>query len=198
MRISVDLALEPSAAFNILFDELAVALARVGLELEPGPGGRVVERGVQVGKVQSWQSGKHILVEWHQADWKPDETTKVEIRFEPLKNGTRVTVEHHDWGSLLNDQAGELAGWFASEVVAPLFQATAPIRFGDWLTDRLARRPSGMLARDGYRDPTHHRPNFLAILSALRLKSDDYLLEIVVGAGPFFSMRSQAVVKPPG
>ena len=112
MRISVDLALEPSAAFNILFDELAVALARVGLELEPGPGGRVVERGVQVGKVQSWQSGKHILVEWHQADWKPDETTKVEIRFEPIKNGTRVTVEHHDWGSLLNDP-----GWRTCRLV---------------------------------------------------------------------------------
>ena len=198
MRISVDLALEPSAAFNILFDELAVALARVGLELEPGPGGRVVERGVQVGKVQSWQSGKHILVEWHQADWKPDETTKVEIRFEPLKNGTRVTVEHHDWGSLLNDQAGELAGWFASEVVAPLFQATAPIRFGDWLTDRLARRPSGMLARDGYRDPTHHRPNFLAILSALRLKSDDYLLEIGCGGGAFLQYALASGCKAAG
>src|SRR2546422_10577070 len=42
-----------------------------------------------------------------------------------------------------------------------------------------------MLARDGYRDPTHHRPNFLAILSALRLKSDDYLLEIGCGGGAF-------------
>jgi ubiquinone/menaquinone biosynthesis C-methylase UbiE len=59
------------------------------------------------------------------------------------------------------------------------------MRFGDWLTDRLARRPSGVLSRDGYRDPTHHRPNFLAILSALRLKSDDYLLEIGCGGGAF-------------
>ena len=114
MRISVDLSLEPSAAFNILFDELAVALARVGLELKPGPDGRVVERGVQVGKVQSWQSGKHILVEWRQADWKPDETTKMEIRFEPLKDGTRVTVEHYEWGRLLSDQGGELTGWFGN------------------------------------------------------------------------------------
>src|SRR3989442_15685100 len=107
----------------------------------------------------------------------------MKFRCEPLKNGTRVTVEHYEWGRLLSDQGGELTGWFASEVVAPLFQATAPIRFGDWLTDRLARRPSGILSRDGYRDPTHHRPNFLAILSALRLKSDDYLLEIGCGGG---------------
>ena len=168
-----------------MFDELAVALARSGLVLDAGPDGRVVERGVAVGKVQSWQPGKHILVEWHQADWKPDETTRVEVRFEPIKDGTRITVEHHEWGRLLNDQAGELAGWFASEVVAPLFHATAPVRFGDWLTDRIARRPSGMLSREGYRDPTHHRPNFLAILAAVRLKSDDYLLEIGCGGGAF-------------
>jgi len=182
---SVDLSLEPAAAFSILFDELATVLARLGLQLESGPRGRVVERGVQVGQVKSWDPGKHIFIEWHQADWKPDETTKVEVRFEPVKDGTRVTVEHHEWGRLLSDQGGELAGWFASELAAPLFQATAPIRFGDWLTDRLARRPSGMLSRDGYRDPMHHRPNFLAILSALRLKSDDYLLEIGCGGGAF-------------
>src|SRR3989442_13008975 len=122
----------------------------------------------------------------------------MKFRCEPLKNGTRVTVEHYEWGRLLNDQAGELAGWFASEVVAPLFQATAPIRFGDWLTDRLARRPSGMLARDGYRDPTHHRPNFLAILSELRLKSDDYLLEIGCGGGAFFQNALPSGCKAPG
>jgi len=185
LSASVGLSLEPSAAFSILFDELAGVLARLGLQLESGPAGRVVERGVEVGRVRSWEPGKYILIEWHQADWKPEETTKVEVRFEPVKHGTRVTVEHHEWGGLLSDQGGELAGWFAGEVVAPLFQATAPIRFGDWLTDRLARRPSGMLSRDGYRDPTHHRPNFLAILSALRLKSDDYLLEIGCGGGAF-------------
>jgi SAM-dependent methyltransferase len=77
------------------------------------------------------------------------------------------------------------AGWVAHAVLAPLVQALLPERVGDWITDRWARRPSGGAAREGYRDPTHHRPSFGAILSALQLRPDDILLEIGCGGGAF-------------
>ena len=78
---------------------------------------------------------------------------------------------------------GELAGWFGSEVAAPLLQRTGPSAVGDWLTDRLARRPSGASSRAVYRDPLYHYPNFLVILQELVLTADDYLLEVGCGGG---------------
>ncbi|MGH9464907.1 MAG: class I SAM-dependent methyltransferase, partial [Thermoanaerobaculia bacterium] len=102
--------------------------------------------------------------------------------FEAVAGGTRVTLEHGGWGRLIGD-AAELAGWFAGEVLAPLLRATAPARFGDWLTDRGARRPSGALARATYRDPVYHYPNFQVILAELALDAGDYLLEVGCGGG---------------
>jgi SAM-dependent methyltransferase len=77
------------------------------------------------------------------------------------------------------------AGWIAQAALAPLVESLTNERIGDWITDRWARRPSGSAAREGYRDPTHHRPSFGAILSALRLQSEDVLVEIGCGGGAF-------------
>lgn len=183
VHAGIELALEPPVAFDALVEELAAALARLGIRLERGPGGRVVEGEVEVGQVVAWEPAERILIEWRQADWAPDEVTAVELRFEPAKGGTNLTLEHRGWGRLVGDEGGELAGWFAGEVAAPLLRATAPNRFGDWLTDRRARRPSGGQARTVYRDPLYHRPNFRALLGILALTADDYLLEIGCGGG---------------
>ncbi len=185
VRASIDLSLEPLATFNVFVEELSEALARLGMRLDPGPGGRVTEGNAEVGRIVSWQPGEEIVLEWHQANWKPDEVTKVELRFEPVQVGTRITLEHHGWGRLLGDQGGELAGWFAREVAGPLLQATGPKRLGDWLTDRRARRPSGTQARATYHDPLYHRPNFLGMLKELGLTAEDYLLEVGCGGGAF-------------
>ena len=77
------------------------------------------------------------------------------------------------------------AGWLAHKVLAPLVEALTTDRVDDWITDRWARRPTGGAAREGYRDPTHHRPSFGAVLSALQLQPDDVLLEIGCGGGAF-------------
>ena len=77
------------------------------------------------------------------------------------------------------------AGWIAQAVLAPFLESLEPDALGDWITDRWARRPSGSAAREGYRDPTHHRPSFGVILSALQLRPDDVLLEIGCGGGAF-------------
>ncbi len=198
LRASIDLSVDPATAFNLLVDELTTALAQLGLHLDPGPNGRIVENSVEVGHIVFWRPGKQILIEWRQADWKPDELTKVEIRSRAASDGTRVTLHHDDWGSLLSDRGGELAGWFSSQVLAPLFQATAPARFGDWLTDREARRPSGARSRGVYRDPTYHRPNFLAILSALTLKPDDHFLEVGCGGGVLLQKALESGCKASG
>jgi len=97
-------------------------------------------------------------------------------------SGTRVVLEHKSWGRLLGDP-GELAGWFARELVAPLLWATSPAALGDWLTDRQARRPSGPQSRAVYRAPLYHYPNFRVILAELALTPADYLIEVGCGGG---------------
>ena len=185
IRTSIDLKLEPSSAFNALVGELSTGLSELGMQFEAGVNGRVLDGATEVGRVICWQPHEKIVLEWHGADWRPLEVTTVELRFEPIEGGTRVTLEHAEWDRVLGDQGDELAGWFAGEVAAPLLRAMAPRRLGDWITDRKTRRPSGPQARAFYRDPLYHRPNFKAILKVLGLKDDDYLLEVGCGGGAF-------------
>ena len=179
---AIELPLGAREAFDLLLDELALALERAGLELRPGPDGRLLEAGFEVGRVVAWVPGERVLFEWHSADWAPGEATEVELRLEPSGAGTRVVLEHRGWGRLLGGP-GELAGWFAGELAAPLLAASAPRRLGDWVTDRGARRPSGTAARGAYGDPIYHYPNFRVLLEELALGTDDFLLEVGCGGG---------------
>ena len=182
LRATIEIAIDPSAAFEVFLDELALSLRRLGIGFEAGANGRVMQGSVEVGRVISWTPGESIKLQWRPADWQPQETTEVELRFEPIDDGTRITLEHRGWGRLLGD-GGEIAGWFAGEVVAPLLRATTPAALGDWLTDRRARRPSGAQGRATYRDPLYHYPNFRVILEELALTPADYLLEVGCGGG---------------
>lgn len=184
LQLSLDLALEPQAAFDILVEELAAGLARAGLRFEPGAQGSVVEKDFGVARVVQWAPGQGFTLEWRPASWKLDEVSTVALRLEPIDGGTRAVLEQRGWGGLTGS-AQELAGWFAGEAMAPLLRATAPTALGDWITDRRARRPSGAQARAVYRDPTYHYPNFGVILAELALTADDYLIEIGCGGGAF-------------
>ncbi len=186
VSISIDLALAPATAFDVLLDELAMALAQEGMSFEAGRNGRLTLEEVEVGRIVDWKPGALIRLQWRQANWNPEEVTEVEMRFEPIESGTRVTLSHRGWGGLIDDPR-ELAGWFAGAMAAPLLQATAPAGFGNWLTDRRARRPSGAQAREVYRNPLYHYPNFYAILEELRLSPHDYLLEVGCGGGAFLA-----------
>jgi SAM-dependent methyltransferase len=55
--------------------------------------------------------------------------------------------------------------------------------FDDWLTDRVARRPSGTRARATYGAEEVHDFARRAILDALALRSGDHLLELGCGGG---------------
>lgn len=181
-RVSLELALDPSVAFDLVVRELADALARAGIEFEPGPTAKVAQNGFEVGHVTAWRPGEQIKVRWRAADWQPDEFSEIELRFEKFEGGTRIEIEHSAWAKLIGE-AHEVAGWFAGEVAAPFLQALSPAKFGDWVTDRKARRPAGEQSRSIYRDPIFHYPNFKVILAELALTRDDYLLEVGCGGG---------------
>jgi SAM-dependent methyltransferase len=182
IRTSIDVALEPRAAFDSICTELSFALERLGMRIDTGPGGTVTAGTLEIGRVISWTPGERLALEWHPATWDPATTTTLELSVEPHEDGSVITVEIRGWERVVRDP-GELAGWFGSEVAAPLFQRTGPSAFGDWLTDRLARRPSGASSRAVYRNPLYHYPNFHVILQELALTADDYLLEVGCGGG---------------
>ncbi|HET8840427.1 MAG TPA: methyltransferase domain-containing protein [Ktedonobacteraceae bacterium] len=179
---SIELDLAPSQAFEILVRELTIALAQEGLQFEQGESGHITEGTIQVGRVISWQPGIELVLQWQPANWESEESTLVRLSFEPLAEGTRVLLEHRGWGILIGG-AEELAGWFAYRVAAPFLKATTPLALGDWLTDRRARRPNGDQAREIYRDPLYHYPNFQVLLEELVLTPTDYLVEVGCGGG---------------
>jgi SAM-dependent methyltransferase len=187
IHVSIDLPLEAPIAFEVVVEELAAALTEMGLHFEPGAAGGILDGPRVAGTVTSWKAGGGITLGWRQAEWAPEAVTEIELRFEPHEGGTRVVVEHRGWGGLIGDSS-ELAGWFTTQLVAPLLRATAPRALGDWITDRRARRPSGAAARTTYGDPLYHYPNFRVILNELALTAEDYLLEVGCGGGAFLHM----------
>ena len=75
------------------------------LSFEPGIGGKLVEtrpdgETFEVGTVTAWDPGRLLAFTWRQASFAPDQVTDVEIRFEPVGEETRVTVEHRGWESV--------------------------------------------------------------------------------------------------
>lgn len=182
-RLSFDLPLAPSTAFDLVIEEVASALALSRIRFDTGPGGRVLEDDVLVGEVVAWDAGRRVALRWRPAAaWQSDATTRMELAVAPSSAGSTVTFEHSGWGRLLGEP-GEMAGWVAGQVLAPLMRVSAPLAFGDWLTDRRARRPSGAQSRATYADPLYHYPNFRVILEELALAPGDHLLEVGCGGG---------------
>ncbi len=174
METTVVVELAAPGGLEAFLDELTAALAKRGVTLE------------DVGRVVTSDPNR-VVFEWRAADWAPDDVTEVEIQ----ADGERIRIEHRAFGrQFWSDE--DLVGWFADEVAAPSLAASMPARFGDWLTDRGARRPFGIRARRDYKDPSHHRPSFGAVLSALHLAPDDVLLDIGCGGGAFLQQALQS------
>ncbi len=88
---------------NILFRFTSSAPGT--LAFEPGPGGRFTETQpdgtvFEIGRVMVWEPGRRLVFTWRQDSFGPDQLTEVEVRFEPVGEETRVTVEHRGWDSI--------------------------------------------------------------------------------------------------
>ncbi|MFP4003881.1 MAG: SRPBCC family protein [Alphaproteobacteria bacterium] len=72
------------------------------LAFEPGPDGRLTEtlpngKVFEIGRITAWEPGVRLAFSWRQATFAPDQITHVDVRFEPVGDQTRVTVEHTGW-----------------------------------------------------------------------------------------------------
>lgn len=76
LKASIELPLEPSAAFDVLIDELASALDDFGMRFETGPKGRVTQDLATLGQVDVWKPGECITFQWHASDWNAGSCTK--------------------------------------------------------------------------------------------------------------------------
>ncbi|HUO13233.1 MAG TPA: SRPBCC family protein [Caulobacteraceae bacterium] len=75
------------------------------LAFEPGSGGRLIEtlasgKVFEIGRIRAWDPPKRLVFGWRQATFAPDQDTEVEVRFEPVGEETRVTVEHVGWDAI--------------------------------------------------------------------------------------------------
>jgi hypothetical protein len=92
----------PAEAFRIFTDEIDAWWKRGSrYRLRDGvlrfDGGRLFEGDEPIARVTAWEPGVRlhlVLTTW---PFQQSEQTEVEIRFQAIGNGTRVTVEHRGW-----------------------------------------------------------------------------------------------------
>jgi uncharacterized protein YndB with AHSA1/START domain len=121
-RVMVQLAASPSRAFEVFTTETDLwwgrgPAYRIGgrhpgtLRFEPGVGGRLIEvfeapsgeRAYVAGEIVAWEPGERLVFSWRGVNFKAHERTEVEVRFEAVGAGTRVTVIHRGFAALPKD-----------------------------------------------------------------------------------------------
>ena len=75
------------------------------LAFEPGAGGRLIthlDNGetFEIGRISVWEPGKRLVFGWRHASFSPEQATEVEVRFEPVGDETRVSIEHRAWDTI--------------------------------------------------------------------------------------------------
>ena len=122
VSVAVEVAVEPVVAFEIFTEEIGrwwrpgpinwnYADRAGGMRIEPGLGGRWVEvhaeatgEGFEHGRVLVWEPGRRLVLRYQDRGHDID-GTEVEVRFEAIEGGTRVTLEHRGWERLAADLA---------------------------------------------------------------------------------------------
>jgi Activator of Hsp90 ATPase homolog 1-like protein len=120
---TVEVALDPASAFEIFTEEIGRwwrpgpinwndSGRAIGIRIEPGVGGRWIEvydeatgEGFECGRITVWEPGARFVFLYRDAGRAIDDT-EVEVRFEAVDGGTRVTLEHRGWDKVSPDIAG--------------------------------------------------------------------------------------------
>lgn len=106
-------AADPASAFQIFTTEVdawwkqgprfrpSVRGAGV-LRFEPGVGGRLLETyddgsSFVFGLIKVWEPGERLVFESYSRNFRPGESTEVEVRFEAAGENTQVTIENRGW-----------------------------------------------------------------------------------------------------
>lgn len=119
--VSLRVKASPREAFDVFTQEIGAWWRPNGLfqltprgdgelRFEPGEGGRLVtnlanSKEFEIGRVTAWAPGERLAFTWRQASFPPEQTTHVEVRFEPVGDETRVTVEHRGWDAIPQEHA---------------------------------------------------------------------------------------------
>ncbi|MEZ5894861.1 MAG: SRPBCC domain-containing protein [Parvularculaceae bacterium] len=72
---------------------------------EPGPDGRLATRLAsgkiyEIGRILKWAPPHLLAFQWRPATFAPEQMTEVEVRFEAVDNGARITIEHRAWDAI--------------------------------------------------------------------------------------------------
>lgn len=114
--VSLRVKASPHEAFDVFTQEIGAWWRPNGLfqltprgdgelRFEPGEGGRLVTtlpngKEFEIGRITAWWPGERLAFTWRQATFAPEQLTHVEVRFEPVGDETRVTVEHRGWDAI--------------------------------------------------------------------------------------------------
>jgi uncharacterized protein YndB with AHSA1/START domain len=111
----------PSRAFEAFTQEIALwwepsSLFEITprgdgkLAFEPGVGGRLFTtladgKEFEIGRIQVWEPGRRLVFQWRQANFRPEQSTEVEVCFEAVGEETRVSIEHRAWDTIPKEHA---------------------------------------------------------------------------------------------
>jgi uncharacterized protein YndB with AHSA1/START domain len=105
-------AVQPATAFQVFTEEIGAwyrggpyswndPARAVGIRFEPGVGGRWIEvwdretgEGMELGRITVWEPARRLVVSFRAFDLPPEPRTEIEVTFEPVAGGTKVTLEH--------------------------------------------------------------------------------------------------------
>jgi uncharacterized protein YndB with AHSA1/START domain len=120
VRVTVWVAVPPAAAFEVFTRDVNLWWRRGPrfrfsgredgeMRFEGGAGGRLVQafgdggEPFVVGEVLAWEPGARLAFGWRAENFAAGERTEVEVRFEALGEGTRVSLEHRGFAGLRPD-----------------------------------------------------------------------------------------------
>lgn len=187
LRIEVDLTEAPEMAFARRVQGFADGSRRSRIRVPARPAEPAVVDGTPVGRVLTVRAPKELTLELRPAKgWGSERPVRLRWTGSPHGGGSRVVAEIEGWEELLSsDGHGNLLDWASESFFPHLLDPFGAQSLGDWAADRAARRPTGAAARENYRDPPYHGPNFHLILDRLGLTPSDRLLEVACGGGAF-------------